>query len=371
MYNNVYQIQEEFTMKKKTVRVISAVLLVCMLMSLAIPAFASSDGTSFSFRFDSKQKNVRNTYPDYKAIFDAEYSTTPVPGVERTKFGDGDVSTTMVPQGLCIAGNYLLVTAYDYEKVHNSVIYVMSNDDVKNRRLLSTVVLPDKNHVGGITFDGEYVWVARSTKKEIGAIKLSDFDEAAKHEVYSVNYYKKVKCLTTASFITYYDGKIWVGLYDADKAATLQGFELNKETMTLDLKCTAVVPKRCQGATFTERNGKTYLITSSSYGRNLSSYIRSYEFSYNGEKGDTSLVNEFTLPPMTEELEICGDHLLIMTEAPATEYSAASANCCINPMDRISAAKLDDIVSEEPVGFFARLWAKFIDFLGKLFGITC
>ncbi len=333
-------------MKKKTSKVISVILLICMLMSLSVTAFATDNATSFSFRFDSKQKAVRLAYPDYRKLYDSEYSTTPVPGVECTKFGENDFANNMIPQGLCVAGDYLLVTAYDFEKEHNSVIYVMSNTDPKNRELLSTIVLPDKNHVGGITFDGEYVWVARSTKKEIGAIKLSDIEEAAKHEVYSLGYYKKVKCLTTASFITYYDGKIWVGLYDKENEATLQGFELDKDKMTLNLKCTATVPKKCQGATFTERNGKTYLITSSSYGRNRSSYIRVYEVADFTEKVNTSLVNKFTLPPMTEEVEICSDHLLIMTEAPSTEYSVSSINRCISPMDRISAIAIDDLVED-------------------------
>lgn len=356
-------------MKKKTTKIISALLLICILLSLSVSALASENSTSFDFRFESKQQAVRLAYPDYGKIYDSEYSTTPVPGVERTKFGENDIATNMIPQGLCIAGDYLLVTAYDYEKEHNSVIYVMSNSDVKNRKLLSTIVLPDKNHVGGITFDGEYVWVARSTKKEIGAIKLSDIDEAAKHEVYSLNYYKKVKCLTTASFITYYDGKIWVGLYDEDNEATLQGFELDRENMTLELKCTATVPKRCQGAAFTERDGRTYLFTSSSYGRNLSSYIRAYEVTEFDEKVDTSLVNKFTLPPMTEELEISGEHLLIMTEAPATEYSTASLNRCICPMDRISAVEIDDLIEEGASdSFLVRTFKAVIEFFSALFG---
>lgn len=358
-------------MKKKTNKIIAFLLLMCLLMSSPAQALASENSTSFSFRFDSKQKAVRLAYPDYAKIYDAEYSLTPVPGVECTKFGENDFATNMIPQGLCVAGDYLLVTAYDYEKEHNSVIYIMSNDDVKNRKLLSTVVLPDKNHVGGITFDGEYVWVARSTKKEIGAIKLSDIDEAAKHEVYSLNYYKKVKCLTTASFVTYYDGKIWVGLYDESNEATLQGYEINKSEMTAELKCTVSVPKKCQGAAFVERNGKTYLFTSSSYGRNLSSYIRSYEVSFCDGEANVSLVNEFTLPPMMEELEICGDHVLIMTEAPSTEYSVKSLNRCVCPMDRISAASIDSLIEDGATdSFIVRIFKAMAEIFEGLFNCS-
>lgn len=354
-------------MKKRTLKIISALLIICMLVPLTFSAYAAENETSFALRYDSKQTFVRAMYPDYKAILNKEYSTTPVPGVEKTAFSDGTYAESMVPQGLCIAGDYLLVTAYDYEKNHNSVIYVMSNTDPKNRELVSTLELPDKNHVGGITFDGEYVLVARSTKKEVGFIKLTDIEDAAKSTTAKIKYEKKLKCLTTASFITYYDNKVWVGLYDEDNEATLQGYSMNESKTELTLECTATVPKRCQGAVFAEKDGKTYLVTSSSYGRNLTSYIRSYEVSFDGDKADTALINEFKLPPMTEELEICGDKLLIMTEAPATEYSTHAFNSCICPMDRISAADIDDIIAEND-NALESLFNKIIDCIRALFG---
>lgn len=353
-------------MKKKTLKALSVLLAVCMLVLPTLTVFASSVETSFDFRYDDKQTTVKLFYPDYKRLINEEYSTTPVPGVEKTKFSDDDVATSMVPQGLCIAGDYLLVTAYDYEKKHNSVIYVMSNDDPTKRELVSTLILPDKNHVGGITFDGEYVWVARSSEKEVGKIKLKTIEKASEKDVNSVDYAGKLKCETTASFITYYDSKLWIGLFDEDNESTLQGYSLNSSKSKLKLECTVKIPEKCQGAVFVEDGDDTYLVTSSSYGRNRSSYLRSYEFSYDGEKGKATLLNEYTFPPMTEELELCGDKILIMTEAPATEYSTKALNKCILPMDRITAVDIDNFV-EEDNGWLFYILEKISEFIDSLF----
>lgn len=73
-----------------------------------------------------------------------------LPGMTNTnvlEFG----SKTMVPQGMTFAGSYLLVSAYDSKRIDNSVVYVMSRS---SKKLLTTVVLPNKTHAGGLAYDG-------------------------------------------------------------------------------------------------------------------------------------------------------------------------------------------------------------------------
>ena len=62
-----------------------------------------------------------------------------------------------MPQSITFAGNYLLISAYDYSKAQESVIYVMNK---KTQKYITTIVLPHKGHVGGITFDGTNLWIA-------------------------------------------------------------------------------------------------------------------------------------------------------------------------------------------------------------------
>jgi len=61
----------------------------------------------------------------------------------------------MVPQGICTMGNYVLITAYDSSAQHKSVIYVLDNNNV----LKATLVYCNKNHLGGVTYDGTYIWI--------------------------------------------------------------------------------------------------------------------------------------------------------------------------------------------------------------------
>ena len=55
----------------------------------------------------------------------------------------------MVPQGMCIAEQYTLITAYDSDEAAKSVIYVLDF----NKNLVKTLILPDSYHVGGIAYD--------------------------------------------------------------------------------------------------------------------------------------------------------------------------------------------------------------------------
>ena len=330
-------------MMRKLKKVISAVLVFIMLISLSAFAMADGEQTSFSYRFDARHRLVPILYPDYGRLAEEDMAI-PVPGVERTKFADDDYAYNMVPQGLCTAGDYMLVTAYDYNKEHNSVIYVISDGE-----LLSVLVLPDKNHMGGIAFDGEYVWVARSTSKEIGAIRYEDIVAAASTEVAEINYYEKVKCDTTASFITYFDEKIWVGLYDENNSGTLYGYTIDKsgEKMTLKTEHVLSIPKRTQGAAFFTLDGETYLAVSCSYSRYLSSKLTLFTVDFESEK--TEKCKTFRLPPMYEEVEYTDGYLYVMSESAATEYAKGVSLNAIAPHDRISVFSAENLVNDNAV----------------------
>ena len=79
-----------------------------------------------------------------------------VPGLEGTNLL-GSNCTGMVPQGLCFCEDYILVSAYDCGRDgrrQRSVIYVMAQREAGERECLTTLVLPDVNHVGGLAYDG-------------------------------------------------------------------------------------------------------------------------------------------------------------------------------------------------------------------------
>ena len=116
------------------------------------------------FRYQEKFQDTLGRYRYFASLYQEENSV-PVPGLRSTDIL-GNPCTQMVPQGICIAGDYMLVTAYDsgtpYQvkpgqrsrKVNKSVLYVLSNQGAGSRELLVTVVLPDINHVGGVALTG-------------------------------------------------------------------------------------------------------------------------------------------------------------------------------------------------------------------------
>ena len=143
----------------------------------------------------------------------------------------GEVCDTMVPQGLEIVDGMILVTAYDgiegykgeltlhsYRKEyreklekeanhmpHNSVIVVY---DQKTKERLTTIELPDMNHVGGITSDGENVYIAKSIDEIISVISLDKIKRAvqlSKEEgikTAKIYYDRNLDCKSDASFVT-------------------------------------------------------------------------------------------------------------------------------------------------------------------------
>ena len=148
-----------------------------------------------------------------------------VPGLKHTNI-DGTVCTDMVPQGLCIAGDYLLITAYDAKEAHNSVVYVLSHAGGNRGEYLATLVLPNRNHAGGIAFDGSLIWIAQSSDKTLKGFSYETLQRAVASGADSVRVEYEIstdKLLKTASLVTYYDGLLWVGTFAEKESGILYG----------------------------------------------------------------------------------------------------------------------------------------------------
>lgn len=118
---------------------------------LRFPSFSLDDRTgtmhtSTEYRYNDKFVKTVDRYGQFDYLLQEEDGIA-VPGLTYTNLGDF-YSSSMVPQGLCMANDYILVTAYDSKKEANSVIYVIANTMMRRGEYLTTIVLPDKNHVG-------------------------------------------------------------------------------------------------------------------------------------------------------------------------------------------------------------------------------
>ena len=297
--------------------------------------------TSSSYRYGEKFKKTLCRYEGFRDMYQEEKSIA-VPGLMYTRLGNSG-SGQMVPQGICIAGEYMLITAYDREKRQNSVIYVLSGENDQKWKYVTAIVLPDRNHVGGIAFDGENIWIAKSTSGYLSVFSLKEVEKAvlSGEDSYLLEKYtENVYCGVTASFVTWYRDRLWVGTYRSGfnpgkltcyrPVRTENGFQLQK-TCSLD------IPALAQGVAFLEEDGGTFMVLSTSGGRYRDSVIFLYEAGIRGNQVSLSLQEKYHFPPMSEELVSDGESVYILFESAATCYSTENYRKCMYPVDRVCA----------------------------------
>lgn len=349
--------------------------------------------TSTGYRYEEKFQRTLKKYQQFEAMYEEELSTA-VPGLEATNVL-GSICDQMVPQGICIAGDYMLVTAYDNMKnyaqktkqqkyeVSNSVLYVLSNEDPENRKLMTTIVLPDINHVGGVTFDGENVWIAKSTSRQCSMISYDVIEEAVQsgEESYQLAQYdQNVNCGAVASFISYHDDKLWIGTYSnrISGMGALRSYEIVKKDTEKGVEYQLVrqeelvIPGFANGVAFLESSGayehtelsedcvgaadgqnslekKTYMAVSTSKGRYFDSKIYFYEIIKDSNTGKNfyHCYNSCKFPPMAEELVCDGENTYFLFESSATCYSTLSYQKCSYPVDRICALSTSDLFQKQ------------------------
>ena len=261
-----------------------------------------------------------------------------LPGMTNTNVAEFGC-TSMVPQGLTFAGSYMLISAYDAKGVDNSVIYVMNKS---SKKLLTTVILPNKTHAGGIAYDGRNLWVTQTTN--LKSIPFSKIKEAAdKNQKYlEVAEYESVNELgQQAAAVTYYKGLLWVASYNETSNGYLGSYKIvnkgAKPTLTL---CRRIkIANRVQGLTFTS-NGR--LILSRSCQTNASK--RGYFHQLDVYKPNLSQVSSgkislgkvkktIDMPSMNEEIAVSGKYLYVNFESV---YFGAAAK----RIDRVCAFKV-------------------------------
>lgn len=260
-----------------------------------------------------------------------------IPGLISTNVG-GFTSKNMCPQGITFAGNYLLQSSYDKKGEENSVIYVM---DKTSKQLLTTLILPSQAHVGGIAFDGNNVWVTRGTS--VSSVRISDIEAAVStgKGYVNVKFSSTSQLNVTASYLTFYADKLWVGSYNEKDSTNMYSYTITDKDTVPILKKTDMIlmPNRVQGVAFTG-TGSIILSRSCQQYKGLRGYIRqldvySIDLTNADEKVVTldSPINTIEMPSMNEGIAIDGANLYVTFESAAFDLASYQ-------MDRICAFDL-------------------------------
>ncbi|MCH5252793.1 MAG: fibronectin type III domain-containing protein [Lachnospiraceae bacterium] len=284
-------------------------------------------------------------YKTYKKMKNAmNYSKSfAIPGMTNTNVA-GFACTTMIPQAVCYAGSYLLISAYDSKGVDYSVIYVISK---ASKSYVTTIVLPSKAKVGGMAYDGTNIWVSKGSS--VACFPYSFVTEAVNggSAYKSLGSYTSVcKVLTTASYIGYYNGTLWIGANKTTASSTMYGYSIANKTTAPSLSRTykMAVPSKTQGIAFTTDGT---LILSRSYRTQKSksgyvSQIRTYYPSYanvgsNGKVLKNSALKKITMPPKVEGMAVYGSYTY-------TLFSSSCYRSCKYPVDRVIALKTRKLI---------------------------
>lgn len=280
-------------------------------------------------------KTIKNKMAHY---FYDDTSYFSIPGLSNTNIL-GVNCETMVPQGICTCEDYILITAYDSSNKHNSVIYAL-----KNNHLVATLIYDKKVHMGGITYDGTYIWIAEGGGSihgnEMGVINKENFFQAIHIAIENNAKSVALKNITTlqadglnyTSFCTYYNNMLWAGSFNTNNTSHIYGYSIEKDNEKLVLKPTRYIeaPKKSQGICFYKDNDNTYLCVSTSYGRRYDSIFRCYTLKdYHQPTDEYKNVKQILknqayrtliLPPMAEQINIKDGAIYCIFESGANKY---------------------------------------------------
>lgn len=331
----------------------------------------AKDGTNTSpawHNFSNYQKALREKYSFINKVSNYVPPRTwdgkdfVLPGLLATKSYDFktkkvNTATAMTPQGITIAGKYILLTAYDGEHEHASVVYVL---DKKTGKYLKTIQVAGRPHLGGIAYDpvAKNIWVTGSQDDSSALMSFS----LKKLEKYSYNKkkqpieYDNVISLPTierASCVTYYDNQLFVGFFNTDGQGQIASYPIArsgdfKGTITSDqIKAvtgqvswalgsgSASMDRQIQGIAFYQN----WIILSQSYGSKDSKlYFFPISALNNLDEGNAEKV--VTMPPYLEQIYVQNGQLLMLFESGSKAYARDQ----IMIVDRILSANINALL---------------------------
>lgn len=266
-----------------------------------------------------------------------------IPGMpstrEEDRINNRIADTNQCPQGICVTDDYVMVTAYSSGKDTVGSLHVF---DKETGEYLVTLGMKKESHLGGITFDGNYIWVCHSDNQTLERIPYGFVTRLAEQKlkicVDCTDSITDFKVNNRPSCISYYNGKLYVATETTFFNSKMIAYEFDGS----ELKETAVyrIPNKVQGVAFDE-NGTVYLSTS--YGRTNSSYLKVYESLADMDSKPAKPYVKVEMPPCSEEVEITEGNIYVLFESAGSKYFEGTDGngTSVSPLDKILAINLN------------------------------
>lgn len=258
-------------------------------------------------------------------------------------------SDDLDPQGLTIAEDYLIISAYSESKAFRSVLWLI---DRKSGHFVKTIVLPDDAHVGGIAYDDKHkkLWIATSdasiSSLSYQQLVADDFLKTKQaityQEVYLLN------DIYLASYMTYYNDTLFVGYFDENHKGNVGYYPLDTKGLPdsngadegyLNAQQTYRIPDQIQGMTVS----KDKVIFSQSFGDEDSNLLLFDNQGLEKWRDFTTadLRNQVSAPPYLEEIELRSGHIYLLFESGSLRYREDKSLFNIDRVLTIDSSYLD------------------------------
>lgn len=222
------------------------------------------------------------------------------------------------PQGICMADDYVLVSSYAEIPAKLGKVKIF---DKKTGEFLLTLEFDENSHLGGLAFDGKFIWICNSSKMSLECLEYSWVKQMVMHrkkESFDVrNQVVRYRVKNIPSTVTYHKGTIWVATHSIWTKSIMCGYTLYEDLDELKLHVTVAIPPKVQGIAFSE---KDELYISTSYGRKKSSYVKKYDSIYAIVNGVNNYKERIKLPPCSEGIVYEDGNLYIIFESAGTKY---------------------------------------------------
>lgn len=308
--------------------------------------------------------NISNRYIDYYDVLSEEENLVTFKQTISNPDGTIDIA---VPQGLCHIDDYTIITAYNGNQKYREQIDLFNNNPEEhelleslsfdNRAMLivldsttneevSVLRLPDDNHVGGITTDGENFYIAKSSEYEVSMIEYDHLKECIQNNDTEIDYDKSFECKNFPSYITYNDDKLWVGTWKnenlIDYQATICAYEIKDDK--LEKVNEFIIPQYSNGACFVDKYNQKLLVLSVSNGRYMDSFLMAYRV--NPDKNEIEKIGQIKTPPLAENIDVVDENINILFESGSPVYSGIKGKSTAYPIDGYMRVDVDKLFAK-------------------------
>lgn len=313
--------------------------IIYLLSSIALILFVTScRGDAVPTRGDMlltpEVKELLEKYPDFKKIV-------------RQKSIPLDIEGSLIPQGITIMKNYIVISFYDDNRDNFSMCYILDAfGEIKNK-----VTLDTKSHVGGIAYDkiNDLFWLP-SEDAGLYAYDAKEFlsEGAVRHKFEFPNigdglihYDNKNK--NQIAYLTLDKNHIYVGSFSRHDKGLVKKFEIltDGENISLELIQKFKVPKEVQGISFYGDGKEAYILLSCSFGRKNHSHIRIYKYDEKIRDYDSKNIKtlSYEFPPLLEQIALNGKSVYALFESGAEKYRDS-----VDPIHSIVILDVEQII---------------------------